>query len=367
MSNKKHTVDVIHHIEKIQQRCKSQHVSKLRAPLDSKVPNKMIPLSSSSNISKQKSRNIPKNQSVLSNRGPSKYAQTITADLRAREDILDVRESVQQRRVKEAHSLNKNTYPRNHRSSTKKMTHRADQKVLIEVEKKSLNETEQNLGWAKIGKEILQNPEDVKVWESKIGFAHKELSRIWDLMGKEKIERETSYRSINHELYPMIRQMTSRAYEMAMGVGGHGKLPPEDRAKLDTSIAQATKRVYNEYLQREQAEMAQLQNEINKLKKTIARYRSEQRKLQNKEIDKQTKRIGDTSNNVNPVVNKHQKNNTNTTNSNNVDENDGSDLKTNNNPLSLDWNDNPNAKMPLLELLDVLLTELSSYESSKSN
>ena len=113
--------------------------------------------------------------------------------------------------------------------------------------------------------------------------------------------------------------------------------------------------------------MAQLQNEINKLKKTIARYRSEQRKLQNKEIDKQTKRIGDTSNNVNPVVNKHQKNNTNTTNSNNVDENDGSDLKTNNNPLSLDWNDNPNAKMPLLELLDVLLTELSSYESSKSN
>lgn len=37
-----------------------------------------------------------------------------------------------------------------------------------------------------------------------------------------------------------------------MGVGGVGRLPPEDRLKLDGQIAKVTKRAYQEYVQREE-------------------------------------------------------------------------------------------------------------------
>jgi hypothetical protein len=51
---------------------------------------------------------------------------------------------------------------------------------------------------------------------------------------------------------------TSQAYEMAMGVGGAGKLNSQDRLKLDNQIARSTKNVYRDYVDREMVDLSHI-------------------------------------------------------------------------------------------------------------
>mmetsp|Transcript_27162 Transcript_27162/g.32083 ORF Transcript_27162/g.32083 Transcript_27162/m.32083 type:complete len:369 (+) Transcript_27162:98-1204(+) len=366
MSTKKHTVEVLHHIEKIQQRCKSNHISKIRAPLSSTKSNKMIPLNGENNPIKTIKQKNKSNQKQFTT--PSRYGQSITADLRAREDILSVKESLQQRKVQETHYLSRTSSLRSH-GNLKKRAHRADQKILIEVEKKGLDETAKNLSWSKVGRLVLQNPEDVSIWETKEGLplTFRELPVLWDVLGKEKVEREASYRSLNSELAPIVRTMTNRAYEMAMGFGGNGTLPPEDRVNLDTSIAKATQRIYNEYYEREKREMLQCQNEINKLKKTIAKYRSEHRK-QMKQTNNTSSTSSSTSSSTVNIQNMKKGLNSNDTIVPIVDD------EVKDKPMVLEWHisdkgtesatGRKTANLPLLQLMDILMEEVENIKKT---
>jgi hypothetical protein len=64
------------------------------------------------------------------------------------------------------------------------------------------------------------------------------LPKVWDQLGLVRCERDAIYRRLNADLAPQVRDLTTRAYDCAIGSNGRGALGPNDRAALDRQLAE---------------------------------------------------------------------------------------------------------------------------------
>lgn len=288
----RHASDIVHHIEKIQHRDKVRNVSKLRVPLvaDSRAANKninrMVALSSSTTRAIDSEpllrRRRPRAQIGL----PVQQNQAVVAALRAQEDARAVETAIERRRVQETMQLGRAVAQRRHAKPAKRYAGapKKDSKILASLEAAALAEAADNSAWTKVGKALLQTSEDVTVWERNLPVHLQTLPNLWQRMGKERFECEAGYASLNAATAPRVKELTRCAYEMAYtGVGG--RLPGEDRLRLDRQMAESCRDAYAAAVKTEMEEVTAMEHELDRLFKTISQIKAEKRRRSRKILE----------------------------------------------------------------------------------
>jgi len=195
------------------------------------------------------------------------------------QDAQAVKEAVELRRTQETLQLERAVARRRHARPTKRRAGapKQDPKILAALDAAALAATADDAAWAKAGKALLQNPGDVTVWEAHLPPHLQALPSLWRRMGKEHVECEAGYASLNAAAAPRVKELTRRAYEMAYS-GGSGRLSGEDRLRLDRHIAASCKDAYAAAASTETEELAAMEREVDRLFKAIAQVKGERRR-----------------------------------------------------------------------------------------
>jgi len=291
----RHTADLVHHSEWVQQRALKLRVSNQRAPMGKLNTPTLSPTPKRSFTDPEPPRlpAMPSSSQV---------------ELRTSADVSAVREEIARNRVKWAvhHERASRTAPlqaplrssghdrvqrgRGPKKSGAALSLKADKAAAEAAKERVFKEAAENACWARIGRAILQDPSSIAPWEapkashesqtdkdrgkcaSNGGNSNSsgpsytdlpvfglptslpaeglpvELQRlppVWDKLGFASFEREAVYRRLNEELVPQVRKLTNQAYERAIGSNGRGMLSTSDRAALDRQLAEVRTVVFS--------------------------------------------------------------------------------------------------------------------------